>query len=99
MNGVGIEFRAGRMAKGGVDHDPVALEARDHVQVNVEDVLAGRSTFASLQQAASLCQSLLDSQQPFEPPAEAVRLAAAQKERRGNRLASPFLLKLLSDDL
>ena len=30
------------MAEGGVDDDGVALEARDHVQVNVEDILAGR---------------------------------------------------------
>ena len=67
--------------------------------MNVEDILAGRFAFASLQQAARLCQSLLDSQLPIEQPAQAVKLAASQKERRGNRLASPFLLKLLSDDL
>jgi len=42
VNGVGVEFGAGGMAEGGGDDDGVALEARDHVQVNVEDILAGR---------------------------------------------------------
>ena len=42
LNGVGVEFGAGGMAEGGGDDDGVALEARDHVQVNVEDILAGR---------------------------------------------------------
>ena len=41
VNGVGVEFGAGGMAEGGGDDDGVALEARDHVQMNVEDILAG----------------------------------------------------------
>ena len=48
VKGVGIELGAGGMAEGGVDHDGVALEARDHVQVNF---------VGSLQHTTTLCQS------------------------------------------